>query len=277
MICLKPLYLRSLILSSALSLVLVIAACKSDSRPTESDPQTPIEDTIKSGPYGVQEEVAELKAIDSWPKIDSADYSTYELNLLRSGLVDLHTKDPSILVDLKYRGSDNFTGSPMYPPDFNSVFLQAEAADMLIAAHAELKRIRPDLRFLVYDAVRPFSAQQKMWQLVKGTEMQRYVAVPARHSASLHNYGSAVDLTLVDSLGFILDMGTDFDHLGPLAEPRYHQKFLASGELTQEQVDNRMLLKRVMRSAGFQAILREWWHFNAKPKSVAREIYTLIE
>ena len=47
------------------------------------------------------------------------------------------------------------------------------------------------------------AVMQEMWDLVKGTENRVYVSNP-RNGGGLHNYGAAVDLTLVDSLGHVL-------------------------------------------------------------------------
>jgi D-alanyl-D-alanine dipeptidase len=114
-----------------------------------------------------------------------------------------------------------------------------------------------------------------MWEAVRGTELQPYVADPGR--ASLHNYGMAVDVTLADAAGEALDMGGDFDELGAIAEPRREPELLRSGRLTLEQVDRRRLLRAAMLDAGFRPLSIEWWHFEACGKETARARYTLIE
>jgi D-alanyl-D-alanine dipeptidase len=132
-------------------------------------------------------------------------------------LVNIHDMDSTILVDLKYATTDNFTGTILYE-DIDGACLQADVARMLTEAHRYLKTLRPGLRLLVYDAARPLSAQRAMWEYVKDTKYRRYVADPDR--LSLHNFGAAVDLTIADSLGMPLDMGTPFDHFGPYGRHR---------------------------------------------------------
>ena len=75
---------------------------------------------------------------------------------------------------------------------------------------------------------------------------------------SSHSRGSAVDLTLLDmKTGKELDMGSPFDLFSPLSHPDCR-------EVTEEQYENRMLLRRVMLRNGFQPIGCEWWHFSLK-------------
>ncbi len=116
--------------------------------------------------------------------------------------------------------------------------------------------------------------QWRLWNRVKGTNQQPYVADPRR--GSIHNYGFAVDLTLQDAGGKEVDMGTEFDHFGKLAQPALEDKFLKVGKLTQQQIDNRKLLRKVMKDAGFIQLPIEWWHFDALPEEVIRNKYEAI-
>ncbi len=175
-------------------------------------------------------------------------------------LVNIHDMDSTILVDLKYATTDNFTGTILYE-DIDGAYLQPDFARMLAEAHRYLKTLHPGLRLLVYDAFRPLSVQRAMWEHVKDTKYHRYVADPDR--LSLHNFGAAVDLTIADSLGQPLDMGTPFDHFGRAAGISNEQELVEQGVLTVQQVQNRLLLRQVMHHAGFRSISGEWWHFNA--------------
>ena len=90
-----------------------------------------------------------------------------------------------------------------------------------------MKKINSNFSLVIFDSLRPFSVQLKMWEIVKGTDMEKYVASPSNDSS--HNYGTAVDVSIASnhSGGFsLLDMGTSFDFFGPLAEPRYENRFL---------------------------------------------------
>jgi D-alanyl-D-alanine dipeptidase len=93
----------------------------------------------------------------------------------------------------------------------------------------------------------------------------------------LHNLGCAVDLTICDAKGIPLDMGAGFDDIRLIAYPMHEAKFLADGSLTMQHVENRKLLRRVMRYAGFTGIPTEWWHFNAYSKKEALERFQVIE
>jgi D-alanyl-D-alanine dipeptidase len=92
-------------------------------------------------------------------------------------------------------------------------------------------------------------------------DLQAYLADPAR--GSIHSFGMAVDVTLVDSGGDEIDMGTPFDDMSERSHPALEQALLASGELDRAQVDNRLLLRKAMEHAGWRGISREWWHFDA--------------
>jgi len=197
-----------------------------------------------------------------------------EEQLIAQGLVNIHSLSPGILVDLKYSSTDNFLGEDTYG-DLEACFLQPEAAAKLAKAQTFLQAKYPDLSLLVYDGARPRSIQRKMWALVVGTDTQDYVANPNR--GSVHNFGSAIDLTVAKLDGTPLDMGTEFDYFGELAQPRFEEKFLEQGKLTPSQMKNRIILRTAMTEAGFQMISIEWWHFNAVSVKTARSNYRIIE
>lgn len=205
---------------------------------------------------------------------DKTELPSLEQKLIEQGLVNIQTLAPDILVDLKYSSADNFLNADTYG-DLEDCYLQPKAAEMLAQAQRTLRAAHPDLTLLVYDGVRPRSIQRKMWALVVNTPSQDYVANPDR--GSVHNFGSAVDLTVATLDGVPLDMGTPFDYFGKLAQPRHEAHFLKTGKLTQQQLDNRMILRDAMTQAGFQSIRIEWWHFNAVPVKVARSDYKIVE
>ncbi len=190
------------------------------------------------------------------------------------GLINIANLDASILIDLKYATIDNFTGGVLYD-SLRYAYLHPLAANKLNKAQEILKRDNPTLTLLVYDAARPLRVQKVMFDKVKGTKHQSYVADPARKG--LHNYGIAVDLTISDLNGNALDMGTDFDYFGKAAAIRDEEGLVREGLLTRQQVNNRKLLRKTMLDAGFLSILGEWWHFNAMPLSQAKKECQLIE
>lgn len=200
--------------------------------------------------------------------------SRLELYLQSKDLVNIHTLDPSIRTDLKYATTDNFTKTILYDTLFN-VYAHPVAAKKLVKAQEYLKALNPELGLLIYDAVRPLSVQKKMYRVVQNTKYAAYVANPSR--TGLHNYGMAIDLTICDSKGIPLDMGTPFDFFGRAAGINKEAELVAEGVLTKQQVKNRELLRKVMTQAGFLTIRGEWWHFNAVTLSEAKRSYKIIE
>ncbi|MEA5256701.1 M15 family metallopeptidase [Arcicella aquatica] len=201
----------------------------------------------------------------------------YEQKMAQQGLVNIQEIDPSVLVELKYSTTDNFVGKDVYGCITNC-FMQKRPAKMLKQANTILQQKHPNYRLLVYDGGRPHSIQKILWNtLTQYTPKERakYVANPAE--GSIHNYGSAVDLTIATADGKALDMGTKYDYFGALAYPIKEDYFLDQKKLTKQQVANRILLRTVMKSAGFTAIDYEWWHFNAVSRRVAKQIYQIIE
>ncbi|MCD8267315.1 MAG: M15 family metallopeptidase [Parabacteroides sp.] len=195
---------------------------------------------------------------------------------LRSkGLVDVSELDSTIRVELIYATTDNFMGEAVYS-GITRAWLHPDAARKLVAAQQLLKKERPDLTLLVYDAARPMSVQRRMWKLVRGTDKVNYVSNPA-NGGGLHNYGMAVDVTLSDESGEPLPMGTPFDFFGEEAHTNNEEALLNAGKIDRKAFDNRRLLRRIMRKAGFRIIPYEWWHFNACSRAEARQSYPVVD
>lgn len=191
------------------------------------------------------------------------------------GLSNAQTLDSSLQVDLRYSSNNNFIGQTLYA-DLQYCYVLPRTAQMLAQAQSKLRTIAPEYRLLLLDCTRPSRVQQQLWNAVKHRpDMRRYVAPP--QYGSLHNFGAAVDVTLVDTQGREVDMGTPFDFMGELAQPRHQARFLKNGQLTATQVNNRLLLRRVMREAGFKGIQSEWWHFNICSIDEARKKYKKVE
>lgn len=201
-----------------------------------------------------------------------------EQMMIDSGLVRILDVDSSIVINLKYSTTDNFLSADVYE-DFNEAYLQPAVAAKLALAQKALKKIDSTLSLIVYDATRPRRVQQKMWDIldVPAVEKGKFVSNPAAGKGSLHNYGAAVDVSIIRSNGEVLDMGTPFDHFGKLAYPKLEQAYLDSGMITQEIIDNRKLLRRVMRKGGMWNIQTEWWHFNSCRRDTAIKYYPIIE
>lgn len=163
-------------------------------------------------------------------------------------MVPLTTWIPGLFMDLKYAGNDNFMHRAMYPAGTKISFLRLPAANALRLIQEELRQ--EGLSLKIFDAYRPFSVTEKFWKAIHD---ERYVANPKYGSG--HNKGFAVDLTITDSTGKELDMGTGFDNFTDSARHDFTN-------LPPQVLENRMLLKSIMGKYGFIAFETEWWHYS---------------
>ncbi|MEW6372384.1 MAG: M15 family metallopeptidase [Pseudomonadota bacterium] len=178
-----------------------------------------------------------------------------------------------IRVDLRYASANNFVGRDLYSP-FDCAWLHRDAAAALEQVVAYLAVRAPGHTALVLDALRPQRVQQQLWDALEGTGLQMYLANPAR--GSIHSYGMALDITILDPAGRELDMGTCFDDMTDLSHPALEEGFLAAGKLTEQQVANRQLLRDAMFQAGFLGIRTEWWHFDCGDRDVVRATFRRV-
>ncbi|MCM1077443.1 MAG: M15 family metallopeptidase [Bacteroides sp.] len=192
-----------------------------------------------------------------------------------AGFVAVNKVDTTIMVRLMYAGTDNFTGVQLYE-GVSDAYLHPDAADALIRASKALHDFFPSYNLLVKDAARPMSVQRKMFRAVLGTPKANYVANPAK-GGGLHNYGLAVDITIVDENGRELPMGTEVDHLGKEANIDLEVQMVREGVISETERQNRLLLRKIMTEAGFKPLRTEWWHFNLVDKSLARTAYRLLD
>jgi D-alanyl-D-alanine dipeptidase len=178
------------------------------------------------------------------------EYARYKRSLKNDSLkkmVELKTIVPNIEYDLRYATTNNFMHQQVYKKSGNT-FLRLVVARALARVQQELNE--KNLSLKIWDAYRPYSVTEKMWEMIKD---ERYVADPKKGSG--HNRGIAVDLTIIDkTTGKELGMGTGFDNFTDTA----HQNFK---DLPPGILNNRALLKTVMEKNGFVALETEWWHF----------------
>ena len=181
----------------------------------------------------------------------------------------------NISVDLRYATPHNFVGRNLYSP-LDCAWLHRDAAAALERAAAWLTAHAQDrgLRLCVLDAVRPQRVQQALWDAVADTALRTYLAQPDR--GSIHSFGMAVDVTLLDASGSALDMGTAFDDMSELSHPALENDFLRSGDISIESVANRQRLRNAMRYGGFTGINTEWWHFDCGDRRVVRAQYARV-
>lgn len=160
-------------------------------------------------------------------------------------LTDITTSLPQVTIDLKYATADNITGQPIYCE--NRCLLHPDAAAAL-ARSVHLAALA-GFTLLIYDAYRPQKAQLNLWQACPDPDF----VIPVSQGSN-HSRGTAVDVTLIDKQGNILDMGSGFDEMHPRSHP-WHPS------LSPQAIRNRLMLSAIMLEGGFRGITTEWWHF----------------
>ena len=128
-----------------------------------------------------------------------------EMKFIDAGLVNVNEVDETINVDLVNSDPDKNFFRENYYNGLNKAYLRKEVAIKLSLAQKYLKSEFPEYSILIMDAARPRSVSKRMYDKMKGTKFEKYVANP--NKGSMHNYGIAVDVTIVDVNGDEIDMG----------------------------------------------------------------------
>ncbi len=155
---------------------------------------------------------------------------------------------PDIYVELMYATDNNFTGVRIY--DFTDAYLRYGTVKKLANVQKELKEQGYSLK--IWDAYRPFEAQQKLWEVYPDPN---YVANPA-NGMKKHNLGGTVDITMVAADGTVISMPTEFDDFSLKADRNY------SDIDNEEAVKNVMILQNAMENNGFTGYQGEWWDYS---------------
>ena len=212
-------------------------------------------------------------------KLDpEADFSSdfEDLAFVRTGdcpvLVDIATLVPDIDLDIRYAGSDNFTGAPVPGYDAPRCLLLAPAAEALAAVERDLRTQGRRLR--IFDCYRPVRAVARFVEWAEAPDDPRSKAAyyPKLDKPALlggyiapvsgHSRAATVDLTVLDCTGapcVPLDMGTPFDFFDPSANTD-------SPAVSAAQRANRAVLVDAMARHGFRNYPMEWWHFTLHPE-----------
>ena len=202
--------------------------------------------------------------------------SAVEAQLEQIGLQNVAKEIPGVEVYMVYATPYNFMGRVLYE-GLDEAYLVPEAVEKLRKANDLLRKKRLDLHLVVYDAARPRSIQQLMWNVVENTELQDFVANPNKSGGGPHNYGVAVDVTLVDCTGHPIPMGSEYDYFGDRSRVDLEAELIERGEITHRELLNRQLLREIMTEAGWLVEPSEWWHFNAMPLTEASQRLTVIQ
>ncbi len=154
---------------------------------------------------------------------------------------------PDIVIDLKYATTDNFTGTVIY--DFKDAYLRYGTVKKLAVAQEKFKSMGYYIK--IWDAYRPFAAQEKLWQVCPNP---RYVANPA-NGMKAHNLGGTIDMTLVTFDGNEVEMPTAFDDFSLMADRDY-------SDVSETAAENARMMESVMAECGFRGYAGEWWDYS---------------
>ncbi|WNH54470.1 M15 family metallopeptidase [Stenotrophomonas oahuensis] len=197
----------------------------------------------------------------------------------QAGLVDITTLSPNIQLDMRYAGSNNFTGRSVPGYESPKCLLLAQAASALAQVEADLRS--EGLGLKLFDCYRPAQSVQAFVDWANDpTELSRKtIQYPGIDKPQLlggyiaetsgHSRGATVDLGLVDCRSGTctdVDMGTDFDYFGPEAHTD-------TAQITPDQYNNRQRLVRAMQAQGFKNYPLEWWHYTLDPEPDPKTAY----
>ena len=186
-----------------------------------------------------------------------------------SGFVLLSDYVPGIIQEIRYFSTYNFIGDRIDGYEEPCALLTKDAARALKGVSNELFVL--GYRLKIFDAYRPVCAVKHfvLWGIEDTDIRMKEYFYPDLEKQELfekgyvakmssHSRGSTVDLTLLNmKTGKEVDMGSPFDLFDPVSHPDYKG-------ITDEQYENRMILRHAMMRYGFDPIDCEWWHFTLK-------------
>ncbi len=162
--------------------------------------------------------------------------------------------------------------------------LRGEVVMRLIKVNEFLKLKNNSLSLLIYDSWRPIEVQKFMFNRALGLECKRldidssgkdmelyplakknvekFWAYPSsdERCPPPHSTGGALDITLVDKYGNILDMGSNIDQMDDRSKPDFYKNNENEDAIIWN--DRRNLLKEIMIKFEFVQHPNEWWHFS---------------
>lgn len=186
------------------------------------------------------------------PQVNTAELPIVSDAAADTLLADVRSLSPEIVVELRYRTADNFTGAPLSGYEGNHAYLRREAVGPL--SRVERSLASSGLGLKIFDAYRPVRATLAMVDWTKRAKREDLLRDGYIASRSRHNLGLAVDLTLIKlSDSTELEMGTPFDTFSLAAH---------TANAVGVAARNRQLLKSAMEREGFASYDQEWWHFS---------------
>ena len=210
-----------------------------------------------------------------------------------AGFVVLSEAVPDVILEVRYYSTYNFVGDRIDGYEEPCVLMTREAAEALKAVSDDLKA--QGYRLKVYDAYRPQMAVSHFvrWaEQLDDTRMKPYFYPNLKKDVlfdqgyiaakSGHSRGSTIDLTLFDmATGKEVDMGGTFDYFGIESHPDWcgnseTMEYTGNDEggITEEQFQNRMILRAAMLRHGFKPLVEEWWHFTLENEPYPETYFT---
>jgi len=185
---------------------------------------------------------------------------------LPTGFVYLHQLDSTISEKLLFATDENFVGAPLDKYNGNQVICTRKAALALMKAQKALRKTNPHWSLQVADAYRPASAVGHIQRWAKDltdqkTKEKYYPDIDKEDllgaflaaKRSSHSRGSTFDVVIIDTrTNEQLDYGPEF--FGDYAHSDYP-------DLTHDQRQNRLFLRKLMKAHGFKPYDKEFWHF----------------
>ena len=205
--------------------------------------------------------------------------------------VNLAEAVPDVILEIRYYSTYNFVGKRVEGYKEPVALLTKQAADSLRAVSDDLKK--QGYRLKIFDAYRPQCAVNHFvrWAANANDTLMKpyfYPEVPKGKLFKLgyiahmsgHTRGSTVDLTLFDmATEKEVDMGGTFDWFGEESHPSFGGnpktgKYMKNDRITEEQFNNRMILRRAMLRHGFKPVDLEWWHFTLRNEPFPNTYFT---
>ena len=207
-----------------------------------SEPSVPVEENsdVNTEPTNTIEETV-VPDVNNTIPTEPPVVSNYEL-------VNIVDYIPSIVVDLKYATTDNFTGKQIYESDMPAMLRYGTIKKL-----AKAQEMLNDLGYtlVIWDAYRPTKAQFKLWEVCPNS---KYVSNPNTGFSS-HSRGNTVDITIQTLNGDHVEMPTGFDDFSKFANRDY-------SDVSKEAGKNSTMLENIMKDCGFKPYSAEWWHFS---------------
>ncbi len=182
----------------------------------------------------------------------------------KSDFAEISTVIDDVAYDIRYYSPNNFTGNKIDGYKAPRAYLTKEALSALAKAAEDLRS--QGYRLLIWDSYRPQKAVDNFVRWINDAndegdksfypDLQKSELLAGMYimEKSGHTRGSTVDLTIIKKDGSFVDMGGTFDLFSEVSHPDYEN-------ITQEQKNNRLILRNAMVNAGFKPLDSEWWHF----------------